>query len=526
MYTLEKMSITVRDLMDLPGLGLKVIAGEAGLDRAIRWVHTSELSDPTPWLSGGELLLTTGMALTGSASLQRAYIRRLVSRDIAGLGFGVGFGFDEVPATIVRAAEREGFPLLEVPYPVPFIAITEAVSQRLTADRLRDAQMSVEVHERLAMLVSDGAGPADVLEEATALTGGWAILFDTKGDVLARSPGDVPDPQQIFRSIPSGLLDRKGASTATDTGPQGSRMAMAVTVGKRQAGVLVFGKGDRIGERDRMVVHHALTVLGLLLASRRAVIDAERRVAGDILSDAFAGRLRGPDLDRKMELLGFQPAAPLIAVIVDVPAVNDAARLEDLVWTVDSMLGSRCGSVRTTLMGDRIAALVTHDEPGALVKILVAALDDISRLEGAGEMRAGVGEKVGRRDVRHSYLSALFALKATRATTKVASPSDLGSYAFLLGAQSPSVLEGYVRSVLGPLIERDQDRSSDLVESVRAYVENGGRWEPGAESLGIHRHTLRYRIHQVEELLGRNLSSPQDQMEVWLALKAMDVLAE
>jgi purine catabolism regulator len=302
---------------------------------------------------------------------------------------------------------------------------------------------------------------------------------------------------------------------------------MAVTAGKRYEGVFVFGKGDRLGPRDRLVVHHAVTVLGLLLASRRAVIDAERRVAGDILSDAFAGRLTGPDLDRKIELLGFQPAAPLTAMIVEASRVTDAGRLEDLAWTVDGVLGSRSSAVRTTILGGRIAALVSHDDPLALARSLAEELDDKEGLDRiGGSVRIGVGESVDRRAARHSYLSAVFALRATRPEAKVASPADLGSYAFLLGAQSPNVLQGYVASVLGPLIERDEQRNSELVESVKAFVEHGGRWEAGAEALGVHRHTLRYRIHQAEELLGRDLSSPQDQMEVWLALKAMDVLGE
>jgi PucR family transcriptional regulator, purine catabolism regulatory protein len=79
---------------------------------------------------------------------------------------------------------------------------------------------------------------------------------------------------------------------------------------------------------------------------------------------------------------------------------------------------------------------------------------------------------------------------------------------------------------LGPLMDRDQAKSSELVASVRAFIESGGRWEPGAEALGVHRHTLRYRVRQAEELLGRDLSSAEDRLEVWLALKAADLLGE
>src|SRR5436190_1000303 len=83
-------------------LEVRVVAGEAGLDRAVRWVHISELRDPTPWLSGGELLLTTGLQLGGDAE-QREYVARLVRRGLTGLGFGSGFSHDAVPDAL-RAA--------------------------------------------------------------------------------------------------------------------------------------------------------------------------------------------------------------------------------------------------------------------------------------------------------------------------------------------------------------------------------------------------------------------------------------
>ena len=115
--------LPLRDL--LRDLDVRVVAGEAGLDRAVRWVHISELADPTPWLSGGELLLTTGLQL-GDDAQQRDYVARLVERGLTGLGFGAGFSHDaRAAARCAAAAEAHGFPLFEVPYELPFIAVTE-----------------------------------------------------------------------------------------------------------------------------------------------------------------------------------------------------------------------------------------------------------------------------------------------------------------------------------------------------------------------------------------------------------------
>jgi purine catabolism regulator len=524
LYNQEQMPITVRDLLELPGLGLSVAAGSAGLDRPIRIVHTSELGDPTPWLSGDEFLLTTGMGAGGSPALQRAYIRRLVKARVAGLGFGLGFGFDSVPAPLIKAADREGLPLLEVPYPVPFLAIAEAVASRLAEDRVREAQSSVEVHERLALLVSDGSGPADVLDEVTAIAGGWAALFDGRGQVVAasRSTGER-DLAAVWGAIPTGLVEAPEGRTAAALGPDGTLIAVAVVAAKRPEGVLVFGKEGRIHAHDRMVVHHAVTVVGLLLAYRRAIIDTERRVAGDILSEAFEGRLVGEDLERRLVLAGFPAGEPLTALVIE--CAEHPESLGDLLWSVDAALGSRTSAVRTTITPASVTAVVAGDDPVGLARSLVApdgALAPFARA--LGGCRVGVGERSSPADVRRSYLSAQLALKAAPSTSALATQDDLGSFAVLLRSQPRSTLEGYVRAVLGPLIDRDQARNSDLLASVRAFVEAGGRWEPGAEALSVHRHTLRYRIHQAEELLGRDLSSPRDQLEILLALKAAEIL--
>ncbi|MDQ3661466.1 MAG: PucR family transcriptional regulator ligand-binding domain-containing protein [Actinomycetota bacterium] len=522
------MSLAVSELLQLPGLRLSVVAGARGLESEITWAHISELSDPTPWLSGGELLLTTGMSLGQEEEAQRLYVERLVGAGVSGLGFGVGFGFEAVPDAMVAAAEEAGLCLLEVPLPVPFIAITKAISSELSEERLRDAQLSVEMHERLASLVSEGAGPADVLDEVCELRGGWAILFDPSGGVVARSGSGLPSPDEVWAALPHGLAEGQELDASAEASPGGSRLAVRVVSGRRQEAVLVYGAARRLQTRDRIVVHHAVTVLGLLLASRRAVIEAERRIAGDLLSEAFAGRLRGPDLERRLELAGFPGVAALTALAVEPLESSDPQGLQDLSWALDGILGRRCRAARTTVTHGRVACLVAHDAPETLAGELLEELDLASqrthfRLH---PVRAGVGETVPVSGVRRSYLTAVFALRAAPGQRRLGTPSDLGSYRFLLSAQPTPLLEGYVRTVLGELEKRDQVRSSQLVESVRAFIAAGGRWERGAESLGVHRHTLRYRVRQAEQLLNRDLSSAEDRLEVWLALRAAEILEE
>ena len=138
--------LTVRDIAALPGLGLGIAAGNGGLDNEVSWLHVSELADPTEFLEGGELLLTTGLGVGDLESTQRDWVRRLAKHGLAGLGFGVGFGYPEVPTPIVEEADRLSFPVLSVPYDVPFVAITKAAARNLASEQLVELREALEVH--------------------------------------------------------------------------------------------------------------------------------------------------------------------------------------------------------------------------------------------------------------------------------------------------------------------------------------------------------------------------------------------
>jgi DNA-binding PucR family transcriptional regulator len=123
-------------------LGLDLASGQEAAGRHVRWVHATELLDPTPWLRGGELLLSTGLQLD-SAQSQRELVERLSEHKIGGLGFGTGFTHKRLPAALLAEARRRSFPLFEVPYELPFIAITERVFAQLLDERYEMLQRSM-----------------------------------------------------------------------------------------------------------------------------------------------------------------------------------------------------------------------------------------------------------------------------------------------------------------------------------------------------------------------------------------------
>lgn len=152
------MELTVESLIG--ELGLELVSGQESAQAHVRWVHSTELPDPTPWLKGGELLLTTGLQLTGP-KLQRELVERLADHDIAGLGFGTGFAHRRLPAALVTAARSREFPLFEVPYELPFIAITERAFARLLDERYEMLQRTM-VGDVLAEVLTGHLYPEDL----------------------------------------------------------------------------------------------------------------------------------------------------------------------------------------------------------------------------------------------------------------------------------------------------------------------------------------------------------------------------
>ncbi len=152
------MELTVASLIG--ELGLTLVSGQESENAPVTWVHSTELPDPTPWLKGGELLLSTGMQLE-SPRAQREFIDRLADHDIAGLGFGTGFAHKRLPPALVTAARRRAFPLFEVPYELPFIAITERAFARRLDERYELLQRNM-VGDVLAEALSGHLYPEDV----------------------------------------------------------------------------------------------------------------------------------------------------------------------------------------------------------------------------------------------------------------------------------------------------------------------------------------------------------------------------
>jgi purine catabolism regulator len=510
------MTLTVGELLGIPGLELNPAAGQAGLSNAIRWVHVSELEDPTPWLKGGELLLTTGMGVGTTPAAQRAYLGRLTKAGLSGIGFGTGFSFRKVPKALIDAAERASFPLFEVPYPVPFIAITEAVFTRLVAEQYDLLSRSLDAEHTMTKGVLEGEGVEGIVAALTRAVHGWAILLDLHGSPIAAVPSNartyVP---LLWTELQSPRAE--GLRFSLSVIEHGQHIAIQpVSAQRRVEAFLAVGKRDALTQFDRIVSSHALSLLALELAKVRAVSETERRLKGDVLEQLLRGTLAPDQAHDALERLGFDPDRQVAVV-----ALSGEESPESIARAVEESLARRGGPFLTSSRDDVVLGVLQPERAGFLAELRAAVA-----ARSTGPVIAGAGSPVTFDKLSQGVREARYALQVCRTEGRAeAEFADLGTYQLLLSLQDPEALRTFAESVLAPLDGYDRDHDGDLVPSLRSFLERNARWESAAKDLLVHRHTLRYRMRKVEELTGRDLANARDRMEFFLALRARDMLA-
>jgi purine catabolism regulator len=502
-------SVTLSALVAVPGLHLTVLAGEQRLDRAVRWVHTSELDDPVPFLEGGELLLTTGLKLGRSKEKQRQYVQHLADAGVAGLGFGVGLSYSEVPAALVEAAAERELPLLRVPQPTPFIAISKAVTAALAAEQYLAVTTSFEAQEELTRAALGKDGTAALIGRLAARLGGWAALYDAAGAVVVAAPDWAARRAGRLRAEVERLRANPAPTSAAlqGEGEPGGDFVVLQSLGadRRARGFLAVGTEDRLTPGERYVLNAAVALLTLTLERSRDLRRAEERMRTALLRLVLAGET-GTAREVAGALLGGLPEGEVRVLIAEGEGLTEFGDLAE-------QSATRAGEpLLLAPEGRRLVLLVA--DGGAVHSACVAGA------EGLDTVSVGISAPATAESAGAAYAQAERALAvALRSGRRSVDHDEVGTGSLLPLLGGEAVL-AFSDGLLRPLLEHDLTARGDLVASLQAWLSRHGQWDAAAADLGVHRHTLRYRMRRVEELLGRSLDDADVRMELWLALRA------
>ncbi|MCC3281305.1 MULTISPECIES: PucR family transcriptional regulator [Arthrobacter] len=464
------MPISLTTLLDAENLGLAV-KGTAPVEPVeVQWVAVTELEDPSPFLSGGEVVLTTGIRQRTGA-VQRRFVESVHRAGALAIGFGTGLSQARVPGPLLEEANRLGVPVFEVPYDTPFIAIGKLVADALSADHTEHLRDLLSGHQILAQALLSGQGLAGLLRQLGRILGSEVALYRYGSRVF--STGEPPEGTRWHSTpIATGMRDR---------------CTLEVAEPFRQPDLLAYAQSLISVELNN-------------LSRRRA---RERVVNGQLLADVVAGKLSGQDAVHRLRAAGVDTERRQLTLLVE--AVPGQARL------LPSLpLPALFDSAVTAICEDRLALLVADGNSTELAAALGGYLREagITAKVGAGGAYA---EPAG---LRWGYYEAKEGLLRGAAVNE----PDRLSLASLLMASRDVPLADLAAEALDPLTDFDKAHDAELVPTLEKYLALNGSVAKVAQALGLHRNTVRYRLSQIADLSGYDPSVTADRVHLYLAL--------
>ncbi|WP_158072106.1 PucR family transcriptional regulator [Streptomyces sp. CB01580] len=513
--------ITLKDVLALPGLGLGLIDGDGAgggttdaLGREVRWAHVSELEDPTPWLLGGELLLSTGLNRFEDAAQTFAYCERLTRVGVAALGVSTGASLPhpELPAVLLAGCAAAGLALVHVPENTGLQSIIQAVSDALNAEHTEPMRRALLAQRNLADAAAQVKGPDAVLAGMAETSGMHSVLFDGEMRVVAECGSAALDLAEVRRTVRARLLSSSPWSVAMDVG-EWTMTIVPVLASGTMRGILVVAKPGAWTEYDRALRSMAHSLLAVLLELRYRAGQrrwATRAQAFDALLDGTGEASEVEERLVRAELGWVTRVQVITTAAMENPGRRAAfvAGLQEL--AADVLVRSAGG---TTQLG----LLDPDDGVESRAEALAAE---------CGIARAGMSRPVHRaeghvalRQAERAYHSA-----DTRGVPFVVL-ERFGGYRALLSLGSGADRQEYAHQVLSPLMTPEA-RGTDLYGALRAYVRSAGNTEVAAAHLGVHRHTARARLRRVAELTGLDPTRALDLFELWLAVEIRELFEE
>lgn len=529
------MRLSVRDVLGLPVLAdadVELVTGERALDNPVRWVHVSELLEVAALLSGGELLLSTGLMIGADVDAAAQHLRRLHEAGAAGVIVELPPGREPTCTALRRAAVDAQLPVAILHRQTRFVDVTEAVHRLIVADQLEQLEAARQIHELFTDLALRGAAPERVVAAAAELLHAGVILEDPSNRVVALGSAPRTASSRALRPPVGGTIGQDDGTEVV--GGVGAGVGAVVFVRD-----VAWGRVRVPGRADSTALHvaeRAAQAITLHLMAERDDRDMAASAQSTFLADVLTGDLTDQEMDERAATLGLVTGGEIVPLAVRWSSPTtplDATRRERSVRDVLSAAVRRAGaSALTGHVGpDAMAVLLAAPAEArvdAVVGKIAAAVAEAHRdvpvrarpWIGAGPSSSTVRDAAaGLAEAAHVASAAVGLGEATRTWFRAVDVRLPGLITMLV--DEPRVA-AFARAELGPLVR--PERRDDL-SVVRALVRAGGAKSAAAAALFLSRPALYHRIGRLERELGVSLTAPDSLLSLGVALQVYDTAA-
>lgn len=484
--------LTLADLVEMPNLGLTVVAGENALSNPVIWTHVSELEDPGPWLEGGELLVVNGFGIPDDAAGQVEYVTRLAKHRLAGLAVSVRA--PQLSGEMISAANALNFPILKIPRQVPFIELSYLVASASEKSIRGRLSRHLRIFETLRLRNSSGANIAEIYQQLEQVSGYQLALLTPAGRPL------LPELPRVPEGLDISALEETKDLQVTSMG-----YVIPLVVGSRVTAYLIGEEGAERPPGGLASLQHVSTIAVLDAIEDQRQREVRHRLGSALLLSALEGELIGNEFISRLVAMDFSESAETYFLAFEHNSDSD-----DLEILVRDWLADR--EVRHLLLQlDSLFALVQCDSE------LLGQLASNLGLNIGVSGRASLTYPIER--LRSQAVWGLTLADKNSRGQIIKSDEQLGLSRWL--NQDAETMTRLADEILQPVRDYDEREGTDLLLSLTVYFRHQGKVRPAAAELYVHEHTLNYRLRKLEKITGRDLRNYRDMFELWLAIESV-----
>ena len=540
----DKKTTSIQSLLrySLP-LGASIVAGEA--ETQINWAITIRAQPPAfPDIYGGELALV-------SMDVLRSFDNRITLGDVieqlSGFGVGAVAATGDIDSNTIDIATRLDTCLVSLPDDVSLTTVERAINSLILNQSARLTERAIEIQRQLSRLAAENRDLNSLLQVMSRSTGKPIVIHDDAGVMMAQVYPNIGrragNGRNLVQALPYGSFQKWLNSDAPGTQGIIARSPIGYTtllkVEKRVAGYLsLVHQDEELDEFDRLVLTYGADVCAIEMAKNRAIASAVEQARGDWVQMWLSGTPADDDLLRtRAQQAGFASASSfVVAVFRAVSEAGQSLPLESLISLVRDDMSRRQVNGAVGQYVDVIVTLYPLDEEDeAAITRTRAMIEDVrSQLATrtpSGLVAAGISRTaMGLASLRDSYREAKDAVGIAYELGDQDTSTyygDLKLYQLLLALKERNLshLNLFYQDALGPLVEHDERKQSDLIRTLNGFFEANGNLAKAAQELDVHRNTLVYRLERIADLTGLDLDDSDNRLILHLALKTQRVLA-
>ncbi|MGL5513539.1 MAG: PucR family transcriptional regulator [Sporomusa sp.] len=540
------VGVSLRGMLMLPSLKrVRVIAGSGGLDNIVRSVNIMEVPDIVDWIKEGELLLTTVYSIRDDSTAQLRLIPELAARKLAGLAIKPGRYIEKISNGMIEQANEFNFPLLEIPYDVPFPDLINPILCEISNQQLALIQHTDKVHVELNRVLLEGGNMQDIAKVLVTSVHNNLTIIQTVCNEAVVVPeeyeSDHPDIKRFIMTngrFGTGIGQGKVILDGKKTG----YFRTAICVGKKWYGTIsVLETKGSLSRCDEVTIERTATVAALVLVNHLAVTAVERRYYNEFLNEILiADPGQEQNLRGRARNLGIDLQQPYVVAITCSPQKKDEWDDEQQLISqlIIQELREQFPVVATGFRLDNIVMLVPWPKDATAKEIdkvlqgikitleqIIARVDRLPEKEpkyiGVGRMGFGIS------GIQKSYREAMQALQVGRKVWPqeyICYYDSLGVWRLLGNIQDKRELQLFINETLGKIISYDQEKGAELLKTLEVYFECNGKLKKVTEKMFVHYNTILYRLDRIQQINGISLEDASACLNLQLAIQLLKIM--